>query len=500
MTAMRRNGGRLSRRAADFVAAVRANPTLAAVTFEGFLTRLGFSMVGFALPLFALSLGMKASEIGVLYALRTVTTILVKPVMGWAADRFGQKRTLTLAVVLRCVVGLLFVFASLPWHLYAIRLLQGAMTAARDPSATALIAEHGDQRRMAASFAWYSTARDVGKSLGYGVAGLLIGLTGTFRFVFFVAFLTSCVALVMVIRYVRAPRADAAHAATRRAAGAVDGSRALYRRVLPYEGFGLMVAGSAEMYVREPRIDGHAEGRGAAPARTRAAPAAPARGSWGIYRGLLAYAGFGLMVAGSAEMMAGFFPVIATEYAGLTRQQAGLAVSASAIVFIVAGPLFGWLSDNVSRKLALGSRSVANTLSSLMYILFPSFGGFMAAKMVDDTGKAAFRPTWGAVLAEVSAAHPGHRARTITFVDSAYTGGEVVGPLVAGLLLTGFGVPAMLGVRAALSIITEIQAVVTLRKGRPGAGLPASDHEPQPPATRSSHLLPATAPASSVHR
>lgn len=455
MTATRRGGARWGRRAAGFIAAVRANPTLAAVTFEGFLTRLGFSMVGFALPLFALSLGMKASEIGVLYALRSVTVVAVKPVMGWAADRFGQKRTLMLAVVLRCVIGLLFVFASLPWHLYAIRLLQGAMTAARDPSATALIAEHGDSRRMAASFAWYSTARDVGKSLGYGVAGLLIGMTGDFRFVFFVAFLTSCIALVTVIRYVRAPQ--------------VDG-----------------------------RIETTDAGAAPAPAREPAAPRA--RGSWAIYRRLLPYAGFGLMVAGSAEMMAGFFPVIATEYAGLTRQQAGLAVSASAIVFIIAGPLFGWLSDNVSRKLALGSRSVANTLSSLMYIFLPSFGGFMAAKMVDDTGKAAFRPTWGAVLAEVSASHPGHRARTITFVDSAYTGGEVIGPLLAGLLLTGFGVPVMLGVRAALSIATEIQAIVTLRKGRSAADSPPPDRDSASPATRASPRVPAPVPAPSTHR
>jgi hypothetical protein len=55
--------------------AVRAQPTLVAVAAEGFLTRLGFSMIGFALPLYALSLGMGVAEIGLLYALRTVTTL-----------------------------------------------------------------------------------------------------------------------------------------------------------------------------------------------------------------------------------------------------------------------------------------------------------------------------------------------------------------------------------------------------------------------------------------
>src|SRR5512135_3601974 len=124
----------------------KTNPTLLAISAEGFLTRLGFSMVGFVLPLYALSLGMSLSEVGFLYALRTATVFLVKPVMGWIADRWGRKRTLITAVVLRCVMGLLFVFAFLPWHLYLLRVLHGAMTAARDPSAAALIAEHGNKK------------------------------------------------------------------------------------------------------------------------------------------------------------------------------------------------------------------------------------------------------------------------------------------------------------------------------------------------------------------
>lgn len=147
---MTRPSARPSRGAA-LLLALRDNPTVAAVSAEGFLTRLGFSMVSFALPLYALSLGMGIGEVGLLYALRTATTILVKPVMGWAADHFGRKRTLVAAVALRCLIGLLFAFASRPWHLYALRILHGTMSAARDPSATALIAEHGDKRKMAST-------------------------------------------------------------------------------------------------------------------------------------------------------------------------------------------------------------------------------------------------------------------------------------------------------------------------------------------------------------
>ncbi|HSB70876.1 MAG TPA: MFS transporter [Candidatus Methylomirabilis sp.] len=413
MTRLQRFRSHCRHGASAFAQTLRTNPTLVAVSAEGFLTRLGFSMVGFALPLFGLALGMSVAQVGLLYALRTATTILVKPVMGWAADRTGRKRTLVAAVGLRCVVGLLFAFAARPWHLYVLGILHGTMTAARDPSASALIAEHGDKRSMASAFAWNTTARELGRSLGYAAAGLLLQGTGSYRLIFLIAFGTSCVALVTVIRYVRESR----------------------------------------------------EGESTPSGQLACTPPAPRPPL--SHRALLPYATFGLMVAGSAEMMRGLFPVIATQYAHLTEGQAGLAASASSIAILVAGPLFAWLSDNVSRKLALGARSFANTFSSLLYIFLPTFWGFLVARTMDDTGKAAFRPTWGAILAEISDADPANRARTISFVDTASSIGEAFGPLAAGLLITGFGVPAMLAVRAALAVVTELQAVRVFKKEGP---------------------------------
>jgi MFS family permease len=409
----------------NMLAHIRANPTLAAVSTEGFLTRLGFGMVSLTLPLFALSLGMSLAEVGFLYALRSGAVIAIKPVMGWAADRYGRKSTLIVAVVLRCVIGLLFVFATQAWHLYALRILQGAMTAARDPSAAALLATHGKQKSMASTFAWYSTARDVGRSLGYGAAGLLIELTGGYQAAFFIAFLTSCIALVTVLRYVTEAPLGEPTAVSR---GSVDTGSHRSGSLLP------------------------------------------------LYASLLPFAGFGLMVASSAEMMQGLYPVLATEYAHLTEGQAGLAVSASSIVVLFAGPAFGWISDHVSRKLALGARSVANTLSSVLYIVAPTFAGFMLAKAVDDAGKAAFRPTWGSILAEVSEIDPRHRARTITFVDSASSLGEVVGPVLAGVLLAAVGIPGMLAARALLSLATEAHAFVVFRKSRRNSSLAPRVH------------------------
>lgn len=432
-------------RVAGLISAVRADPTLGAVAAEGFLSRLGFGMISFALPLYALSLGMGYAEIGLLYTLRSITTLIVKPLMGWVADRFGGKRTLIASVVLRCLVGLLLAFATVPWHLFAIRLLHGTVSAAHTPSATVLIAEHANKRGMATTFAWYGTARDLGASLGVGAAGLLIQGTGDYRVVFLVAFATSCVALVTVVRYVR----------------------------------------EHQEATTEPD--------------TVEADSAPVVPHPLPYRRLLPYAGFGLSVTGSAEMMKGLFPVIATQYAHLSEGQAGLVATVSGVAFLVAGPGFGWLSDNISRSLALGSRSVANVVSSLLYIVVPTFPGFLVARAVDDTGKAAFKPTWGAMLAEVSVTDPARRGRTITFVDSGVTLGEITAPLIAGLLMAGFGVPAMLTVRAGLSVLAEIQAIHFMHRGTSIPGVASSGQGRLAESSHPSSAGTRTMPASGAH-
>lgn len=355
-------------------------------------------MVGFALPLYALTLGMSLTEIGALYAVRIAATIAAKPAMAWVSDRAGHKRTLVAAAALRSLVGLLFVFATEPWHLYAIRIVHGVMTAAREPSAAALIAERSARGRLGMSFASYSTARDLGRSAGYAAAGFLIDLTAGYHAVFLVGFATSLVGLAVIARYVTAPAP----------------------------------------------ID-------------RVVPGTPVR--LAAYRALLPQVAFGLQVATGAEMVAGLYPVLARDYAHLSAGEAGIAAGASALAVLVAGPAFGWIADRSGHQFVLASRSFANVLASILYAAVPTFAGFTAARVVDDAGKAAFRPAWGSLLADAAEGDPAHRARVMTFIDSSYNVGEALGPLIAGALIGVVGIPGMLAVRAGLALTAELQLI-----------------------------------------
>jgi len=405
-------------------------PALLALLGEGFFSRLSFGLISLALPLYARQLGLSLTEVGLLISLSAAVNIFGKPFMGALADRFGWRRTMLTGIALRSVVTLLFTVCWLPWHLYGVRALHGVAQSVRGPAVDALLAHAGGKKAAASVFAWYSTARAIAASLGRAGAGLLLALTaGQFAPVFVLACLLSVIPLLVVWRFVKEP----------------------------------------EHGVREQPAE-------PVPAAAAAEPAAAAR------PGLLPVVSLGALMSGTAEMLRGIFPILATEYAGLSPAQTGLIYLASTLVTIAAGPVFGWLSDHVSRELVLLVRSAANILSSAIYLAAPNFAGVIVARLTDDMGKAAFRPAWGAMRAAASADDPRKRAQRMGMMGMGEDIGELLGPVVAGMLLTAGGLTALMGTRIVLAIVTEAYAVAVSRRLQG-----ALDAQEPPGAAQASH-------------
>src|SRR5205809_3851604 len=95
---------------------VFSNPALLTIVAEGFLSRLSFGLISFALPLYAYHLGMKLSEIGILASINLVVALALKPAMRVVADRFGLKRSFAAATSLRSIVSLALAFVTSPWQ------------------------------------------------------------------------------------------------------------------------------------------------------------------------------------------------------------------------------------------------------------------------------------------------------------------------------------------------------------------------------------------------
>jgi MFS family permease len=276
----------------------------------------------------------------------------------------------------------------------------------RDPSVSALIAGNAKKKSVASAFAWYTTAKMSAGSLGKGLGGLLLGLTAqNYSAVFFIAFALSLAPLLAVSRYLNEPE-----------------DRSV-----------------AEENDSPDLPDSDEEFKGKRPA-------------------IFPVAFLAFLIASSALMISNLFPLLATKYAGLSAAQAGLIYMIAPLVTIIAGPAFGWLSDNVSRKLVLMARGVANTFSSAMFFFFPTFSGLAVGNAVDAMGKAAFRPAWGAVMAQFASFDRRRRARTMSYLSLGEGLGETLGPLLGGFLWDAHGVGVMLGARVALAVVAEIYA------------------------------------------
>ena len=398
-----------------------------AVVAEGFVNRLGFGIVTFALPLYALELGMSITEIGLLISAKAVLQPAVKPLVGWAVDRWGTRKGYLAAVCFRFLAAVALLLAATPAALFAVRLLQGLASAASDPVSISVLAK-GRGERTARRFSAVYAARDVGKVAAGAAAGGLLALTGSYTALWVVVVVLAAVPLWVVWGFVH-------ELPDRPSTTLVD--------ALPAE---------AERILRSPR--------------------------------LRAIAALGLLGGLTATMTHALFQVYASEVAGLSAGQIGLVYSLSVGVLLVVGPLAGWVGDRYGHSTLASVRGAANAISSLVYLVSPTFAGMLAGRMVDEGGKAAFRPTWGSLLSTASRRARDRGGRTVAGLDAWLSVGEALGPVIAGLLWDYAGVVWFLVVRAVLGVGTELvlgrrlravlrepDAVVAPRPPlRPGAG------------------------------
>jgi len=394
-------------------------PTVRAVVVEGFFTRLGFGMVTFALPLYGLSIGMNVAEVGILAGARAVVEPVVKPLAGRFVDRYGIRRGYLGAVSIRLIGSLLLFSATTPAALFGVRFLQGAASAARDPASISLIARQS-KLRLGRAFSATIGARDLGNVLAGVLAGGILAATGgSFQVLWAVVVALAVVPVVTVHRWVA--RDD----------------------VRPPAGGPVVVS------VAEPDLASLAAPEGAP------APQEPPTPGAERHR-LRLIGGLGLFAGLTAHMTHGLFQVYATEVGGLAPGQVGLIYSLSVVTLLATGPAFGWAADRFGTGPLIPVRGLANVLSSTLYLVAPSFAGILAARFVDDTGKAAFRPTWGTLMASVVRSPGPRRGRKVANVDALLSVGEALGPVLAGFLWNWRGVAAMFAVRALLGVATEL--------------------------------------------
>ncbi|WP_156337144.1 MFS transporter [Paenibacillus dakarensis] len=137
---------------------------------------------------------------GMIFAANFLTSFIFQPIWGKVADKYGRKLMLLrsgfgMAIVIACMG-----FATHPWHLLVLRLLNGTISGF-NPAAISLVSGTTPKNRMGFSMGIMQSGQVAGTILGPLIGGLLADWVG-FRPIFYITgtliFAASMLALFLV--------------------------------------------------------------------------------------------------------------------------------------------------------------------------------------------------------------------------------------------------------------------------------------------------------------
>lgn len=185
--------------------------------FGQFLVNAGMTMITPFLSLYlARDLNVQGEQAigfwaGSIFAANFATAFIFQPIWGKLADRYGRKIMLLRSGFGMAIVITLMGFATQPWHLLALRMLNGTISGF-NPAAVALVSGTAPKERMGFAMGVVQSGIVAGTILGPLIGGLLAEWVG-FRPIFYITGILLFIASVLAMLFVRESfdREEAAH-------------------------------------------------------------------------------------------------------------------------------------------------------------------------------------------------------------------------------------------------------------------------------------------------
>ncbi|HEY7543904.1 MAG TPA: bifunctional serine/threonine protein kinase/MFS transporter, partial [Blastocatellia bacterium] len=480
------------------------NRVIIALMAEAFISRLSNGMIKTALPIYALLVfGLDITQIVGLVLIQNIVPLLLRPLFGTWADKYGKKKVFLISLFIRTIVGVLYAIANVPL-LFGISLIRGVADSAKGPSASAMIADNTDEKHIARAYSWYTTTKStsggIGEALSAFLLVLLLVVFGATQMV------TANVAVLEGTTKTGAPIEeivkDPAEAVVGQPLKGQENDpnarkvarverRTLRLGSIPLEDLpkvveatflkkaliSIFIAATALsslslilvwVFIKEKQKEKKKKDKGKEKTGVALAvvPKEKEPSVW-------SFALLGAALTAPAYMVTGEFFTVLTIKLQVTGTALGMIKLVSeTIVPLVFGPFFGYLADRLGTGKVIGLRSIANILTSGLFWITPWFAGAMLsvmvglARAVDEIGKAAFKPTWGAIAAKVSSFNLSNRSRTMGILEGGVDASDLAFPPLAGLLFQYFSLGYLMLVRLIIAAIAEVYAIVLMRKYR----------------------------------
>lgn len=149
---------------------IPSKQTLSTIGSSIFLLSMPFFMMGMLLPIYGKEMGASAVEIGLIFSAFSIMTIILRPIVGWALDRFGRKPFYVIGMLGYAVTMVGFAYSQQVWGMILARLMQGASSACVWLAASAIIADVTDASNRAHAFGGLAQASSRGSIIGAFIA------------------------------------------------------------------------------------------------------------------------------------------------------------------------------------------------------------------------------------------------------------------------------------------------------------------------------------------
>ncbi len=131
-----------------------------------FVFYLSFYLLLPALPLYARTLGIRESQIGFIIGIFAVSSMVVKPVAGWAADRWGRKPLMLGGAALYVCSSALYGWSVTLGALIAVRIVHGAGMGLFPAASASMVSDLAPAARRGEAMGLWGAAGNVALAVG----------------------------------------------------------------------------------------------------------------------------------------------------------------------------------------------------------------------------------------------------------------------------------------------------------------------------------------------
>jgi MFS family permease len=148
------------------IAPERRERALQALRQSIFGVSLPFFILTLLLPVYGRDIGAGVLEIGLFFSVFSLMTVLLRPVVGWAIDRYGRRPFYLIGLALYAATMFGFAAIDAVWGIVLARALQGLASSLLWLSARAVIADVTDRGERGRGFGTIAQASSRGSILG----------------------------------------------------------------------------------------------------------------------------------------------------------------------------------------------------------------------------------------------------------------------------------------------------------------------------------------------